>query len=300
MSEQVSKVDEIFSGKIEALLEKGVAPWMMPWTATDGGRTRSVHGHEYRGINSLMTAMHMLEGNFQDPRFITKNQIGKMGGRIRTGESPMIVLLSKPVTKEDKNGDERTFWLKRYYKVWNVEQVEGLNLKPLNLGKGELEFSPDEKAEQILADWQDKPAYQEQGASAFYSPKNDTVVMPPRETFKGSEYFYSTLFHEYIHSTGHKSRLDRLDGSKFGSQSYAREELCAEIGACMLMSMCGLERSHTLENSAAYCESWLQKLRNDRSLLVKAAGWAQKAVDHILGKVWENSEEGAEKEPATA
>jgi len=114
-------------------------------------------------------------------------------------------------------------------------------------------------------------------------PSRDSVGMPARGLFHSSEEFYSTLFHELTHSTGHTSRVGR-EGieqlNKFGSESYSREELIAEMGAAMLCGVTGIAPA-TLENSAAYLKTWIARLKSDSKLIVQAASAAQKAADYI-------------------
>lgn len=126
----------------------------------------------------------------------------------------------------------------------------------------------------------------EQSDHAWYRPSTDTVGMPARGLFNSSEQYYNTLFHELTHSTGHPSRIGREGIEKlntFGSERYSREELVAEMGAAMLCGLTGLA-PHTLENSAAYLQSWLRALKADSRMVVAAASAAQKAADFILGK----------------
>ena len=109
--------------------------------------------------------------------------------------------------------------------------------------------------------------------------------MPSRNAFDSPEEYYSTLFHELTHSTGHTSRVGR-DGieklNTFGSESYSKEELIAEMGAAMLCGVAGIERK-TLSNSAAYLKSWIDVLKSDARMVVSAASQAQKAADYIQG-----------------
>jgi antirestriction protein ArdC len=131
-----------------------------------------------------------------------------------------------------------------------------------------------------------RPAIQHEEARAYYRPATDTVSMPARNLFPKAEHYYSILFHELTHSTGHGSRLDRAtlrDLLAFGDTNYSKEELCAEMGAAYLCGVAGIV-NETVNNSAAYIQGWLSKLRNDKKLLVQAAAQAQKTADFILGK----------------
>lgn len=120
----------------------------------------------------------------------------------------------------------------------------------------------------------------------IYSPSLDYVQLPATHTFNSSEEYYSTCFHELTHATGHASRLGRksiLELSYFGSHEYSKEELVAEMGAAFLCGYSGIEQ-RTIENSAAYIEGWLKVLKGDKTLLVHAGAFAQKAVDYILNQ----------------
>ena len=121
---------------------------------------------------------------------------------------------------------------------------------------------------------------------AFYSPIEDYVHMPSKDYFKNNHDYYATFFHELVHSTGHKSRLDReeMEGmSFFGDEKYSKEELTAEIGAAFLCAEIRIDTLNVLNSSASYIQSWLRKLKDDKTLIMKASSKAQKAVDFILG-----------------
>jgi antirestriction protein ArdC len=124
---------------------------------------------------------------------------------------------------------------------------------------------------------------QRKGVAAYYSPSQDVVVMPRAELFESAEAFEQTLAHELVHATGHSTRLARkevCDPIQFGSDPYAREELVAELGASFLTAELGIQSD--VEQSASYVAGWLKALKNDKSLIVRAASSAQKAVDFIL------------------
>ena len=120
---------------------------------------------------------------------------------------------------------------------------------------------------------------------AYYSPSIDYVCVPALEQYSDTSEYYSTTFHELTHSTGHKTRLDRLTSgaaAAFGGEDYSKEELVAELGAAALCNQCGIETSNSFKNSAAYIQSWLKALKNDKRMIVNASAAAQKAVDFIL------------------
>ena len=124
----------------------------------------------------------------------------------------------------------------------------------------------------------------EEGDRAFYRPTTDSITLPLMAQFTATAEYYSTAFHELTHSTGHASRLNRLEKvAFFGTEAYSKEELVAEIGASALVNHAGLETSRSLRNSVAYIQNWLSVLKNDKRFIVSAWGKAEKAVNLILG-----------------
>jgi antirestriction protein ArdC len=174
--------------------------------------------------------------------------------------------------------------------VFNLSQTEGINLTASALQEARTN-NRIEDCEKIVAGMPNRPAF-EQSDKAWYAPGRDVVGMPSIGLFRSSEEYYSTFFHELAHSTGHASRIGR-DGfesvQSFGSESYSREELVAEMGAAMLCGVTGIE-NRTIENSAAYLRTWIERLKSDSRLIVTAASAAQKAADYILGKTQAESE----------
>lgn len=261
--------------RIIASLEEGTAPWRKPWV---GSGPRNVeNGRHYSGINVFLLTL----APYGDPRWGTYQAIKRAGGQVRRHEkSTQIVLLKRATKRRDKSAPEvepDSYFLFRYYSVFNAEQADGL--PPAE----DLAFDnePIERAEQIALGFIG-PTVTFGGDRAFYSPTIDMVRVPMLDQFTSAEAYYSTLYHELVHSTGHESRLNRLEGTGFGSGPYAKEELVAEMGAAMLCGMAGIEN---LDQSAAYIDHWLQPLRNDKKFVVSAAGMAQKAADLILGQV---------------
>lgn len=192
----------------------------------------------------------------------------------------------------EQDGERERVPLLRYYSVFNVAQCEGITGRIPALDGTKRQHSPITEAERIVASMPKRPAVKASAERAFYSPSGDFVGIPAAEQFQSGEDYYSVLFHELTHATGHESRLNRKgvsgsDGewSAFGSTPYAKEELIAEMGAAFLCGQAGIVE-RTLNNSAAYISSWLQRLKDDRRLVVQAAAQAQKAADFILGRTF--------------
>ena len=274
-------VYEIVTAKIIDSLESGVAPWQKPWNCAPP--MNLISQREYRGINVFLLGSQGYGSRY----WLSYNQAAKLGGNIRKGAKSSLVTfwrIGEEKTLRKADGTERTTKpiLLRYYSIFNLEQTEGIADK---LGLTFSERVPNiEACERIVAEMPNAPARQ-QSDKAWYRPSNDTVGMPAKTAFNSAESHYATLFHELTHSTGHASRIGR-EGienlNEFGSESYSREELVAELGASMLCGLTGISPA-VIENSAAYLRSWIDRLKGDSKLIVSAASAAQKAADYIRG-----------------
>jgi antirestriction protein ArdC len=277
-----SSVYSIVTEQILKQLEAGVAPWRKPWRTE--APCNLVSGKEYRGINPFLLASQGYGSRY----WLTFNQANKLGGHIRKGEKSSIVTFwhigeEKMIRDTDRNTRKEKPFLLRYYRVFNIEQTEGIADK-LGLGNSSPLVPSIEKCEAIVKQMPNRPGMQ-QDSRAWYRPSTDTVGMPSKSLFNSSEEYYSTLFHELTHSTGHASRVGREgieDIAAFGSESYSKEELIAEMGAAMLCGVTGISPA-TIPNSAAYLQGWINRLRGDSKLVVSAASQAQKAADYIQG-----------------
>ena len=276
-------VYEIVTEKIIKQLESGVAPWRKPWTCQTPANLLTQK--EYRGLNVFTLASQGFPSRF----WLTFNQATKLGGRIRKGEKSSPVIFwnigdeQETTAQDGAKAPSRPFLL-RYYSVFNLSQAEGIDI-PASLLQETRTNNPIETCEQIVTNMPVPPAF-EQSDKAWYSPTNDVVGMPARGLFHSSEEYYVTEFHELAHSTGHAKRLHRENFDNpvsFGSESYSKEELIAEMSAAMLCGIAGIEQK-TLENSAAYLKTCIARLKSDSRLLVSAASQAQKAADLIQGK----------------
>src|SRR4051812_31110238 len=146
----------------------------------------------------------------------------------------------------------------------------------------------------MVTGWTNRPTLHLDNPSemrAYYVPRTDAVHMPARHRFVDAPHFFSTLFHELIHSTGHETRLNRTFGAHFGDELYSKEELVAEMGAAFLCAIAGIANENTERNTTAYIRNWISKLEEDNRLIVHAAANAQRAVDSILGTSFENADE---------
>ncbi len=273
------------TNRIIAELKDGNIPWHCSWRPAEWRCRNMVSGREYRGINAILLSTMP----YESPFWLTLRQLRKLGGELKPNVSATEVVFWMLFEK-----DETTrIPLLRFYQIYNLEQTCGIPEKyiPYIPPKHKLEFNPIETAEEIIAGYVDGPLIVHDD-NASYNPLLDRIRMPKRSRFANEEEYYSTLFHEQTHSTGHKSRLNRkgMTCVEFGSDTYSKEELIAEMGAAFLCAHSGIENT-TLKNSSAYIRSWLERLRSDKKLVVQAAQKAQKAVDYIL-KVEKSKIEG--------
>jgi antirestriction protein ArdC len=279
-----STVAEMITEQIIERLEQGDIPWNQPWAPLAGPHAprNLISDKPYRGINIFILAGQ----KFSSPYWLTFRQATEKGGKIRKGENGTTVVYWNWIEVEDKEtGEEKEIPLLRHYTVFNLEQTEGIEAPPSPVVIENL-FNPIEEAEDIIASMPKRPNIHHGGNQACYNPLKDYVKMPPKNAFHREEGYYCTLFHEIGHATGHISRLGRkgvMDATCFGSHEYSKEELVAEMTAAFLCAETGIEQA-TIDNSAAYIQSWLKQLKDDKSLVIMAAGQAQKAVDFILNR----------------
>lgn len=284
----MSTVYEIITDRIIKKLEDGVCPWKQPWKhyLSEHAPSNIVSKKPYRGINVFMLASSGFNSNFWG----SYKQWEQLGGQVRKGEkaTPVIFWSSSKYTKEGLNGEkeEKTGLLLRYYNVFNASQVDGAELPKIELPSSEVK--PIDRCVFMIENAKMKnriPKIEHKESRAYYHSGKDLVNMPLPGSFLDNSLYYSVLFHELIHSTGHKDRLDRdgITGShSFGSKAYSREELIAEMGSAFLCGHAEILPS-TIEDSAAYLKSWIQALKGDSKLLIHAASKAQKAAEYILG-----------------
>lgn len=276
-------VYEMVTDRIIEQLENGIIPWEKPWTGVRSGAFNRVSKKSYSLLNQMLLKY---EGEYA-----TFKQWTELGGHIRKGEKSEIIVFWKvlPVEETQEDGTKiiKQIPLLKYINVFHISQVDGI--EPLK--KEELnDIEPIEKAESILQDyWTREQITVEhiKGNKAFYSPMRDMIQLPLFEQFKNANEYYSTAFHESVHSTMKESRCNRAEERKnklvaFGSEEYSKEELVAELGSANLMNIIGIETRKSFRNSSAYIQNWLSVLKNDVKFIVSASSKAEKAVNYIL------------------
>jgi antirestriction protein ArdC len=276
--------------KIIAELEKGIVPWVQPWTSSKqscplGLPVNGLTRRRYSGVNILLLWSVLEEKGFASPYWVTFKQCIAMGGSVRKGVHGTHVYFADkfvPQKEQQRAKDEGTdpsaiHFLKRYT-VFNAEQCDGL---PVGLfGTSEprqsREIVPEAEA-LIGATCAD---FRTGGDQAFYVPSEDFIRIPSQTAYTDQINYYRTAFHELGHWTGHKSRLDRNLTTKFGTVDYAREELVAEMATAFVCASLGIVPT---VRHADYIGNWLQVLKEDARAIVRAASLASKAYDFILG-----------------
>lgn len=270
-------------------LEKGVRPWIKPWSAEHaaGRITRPLrhNGEPYAGINILMLWAAATAQGFAAPIWMTYRQASELGAHVRKGEkgSPVVYANKLVRTETDEvTGDEseRTIPYMKGYTVFNVEQIE--DLPAHYYAKAEPRFDSPARIDHADAFFTALGAdIRHGGNQAYYAVGLDYVQMPPFETFRDAESYYATLAHECTHWTRHPSRLERDFGRKrWGDEGYAMEELVAELGAAFLCADLELELA-VRDDHAAYIASWLKVLKQDKRAIFTAAAHAQRAADFL-------------------
>jgi antirestriction protein ArdC len=296
-------VKEAYAKIQESLFEslenagKWECPWLKSLFAYHNPLSNGGKGHEFTGfVNCAILAITSHIRGWEDPRFVTAAQVRKTLPKKGSGEDPAWWItkdefnkgttLFFPRIKETKNekGEkvkEFTGW--GYYRVYSAEQCDKAPKLPSLEGR---EFDPIAACEEAVAAMPKLPKIVHKGGRACYTPSLDQVTMPPREAFNGNAEYYSTLFHELAHATGHKSRLDRKEafGNWKGNDKYAREELVAETAAAILCAVHGIE-GRTIDNSRAYVATWRERCEEDPKLFNMAMREGLAAAEWIMGRL---------------
>ena len=290
---------QIITDKMIAQLESGIIPWQKPWMNAEGACCIShTTGKPYSMLNQMLLDCRAGE-------WLTYKQVVAEGGKVRKGEKASMVVFwtfvqktvkSETVEEHDDAGEvvgaETRETITRYpvlksYNVFHIDQCDGISARYAN-EPAKNEHTPNEVAEAVVAEYIKRDALTLnicESNQAFYSPVKDLVQVPKMSQYANDAEYYSTLFHELTHSTGHKNRLNRSEVVGvhfFGDMDYSKEELTAEMGAAFLCNQVGIDCAKAFKNSVAYIQGWLKKLQNDKKAVVIAAGKAERAAKYIL------------------
>lgn len=293
---------------VVAALERGTCPWRRPWNAADvtlGGHRSAATGRPYRGVNQILLTVTAMGSGFTSPFWATMRQVNALGGRVRKGSRSTTVVYWAFVdrTSTDAATGERVTRkqpLLRYFRVFNLSQVDGL---PDDVAAKFAVVAPvaapsaagaePTPAEAAMAAGLDAYAVRagvrvtHGGGSAFYRRSDDSITLPPVDSFDTRSHYLATFAHEAAHSTGHASRLNRetlTTTAAFGSDTYGREELVAELAAAFVAGYYGAATPDVEANRDAYLAGWVRTLKADPRAIVVASGQADKAARLIIGE----------------
>jgi antirestriction protein ArdC len=261
--------DEIISK-----LKGGTIPWRQTWVS--GLPANAVSKQPYRGINIWL----LDNGKYQSNLWLTFNQTKQLGCSVNKGEhgKPIVYWQITERLQKDELGEEYRDKIPfmRTYTVFNIEQTT------VKFETGTKEFNPIQKAQEIIDGYADRPEIVTGEPS--YSPELDKVKMPSMSAFDSADEYYSALFHEFSHSTGHEKRLNRNIKNHFGSDPYAEEEVICEMSASFLSGIVGIDvYNKIIDNTTSYIQHWSQRFADNEKLIVSLSSKAQKASDWILG-----------------
>lgn len=277
---------QLVTDRIISALEIGVVPWKRPWAKINGGAFNRITGRPYGFFNQLLLS--------HSGEYASFDQWKVLGGRIMQGaKAETVVFWKKLEPKEDETNEtaetpeeaKKPRFVLRYYKVFHISQVLGVS--PLPSNEEVNEHNRIQEAEALTREYIEREGItfeETMSNEAYYSPEEDRIHVPALAQYKDVAEYYSTVFHEMIHSTGATNRLNRpgLVTVNFGSETYSKEELIAEIGSACLLNGLGIESEGSFSNSVAYVENWIAKLREDKYLIVNAASAAEKAAKYIM------------------
>lgn len=287
-----TNVYKLVTEMIVEQLNKGIVPWQKPWF------TCPAISYVSRKQYSLLNQMLLQKGG----EYLTFKQIKELGGKVKKGsKSHPIVFYKRIAIKRMKLNHEtnkmeeetKIIPMLKYYRVFHIDDVEGIESKTDSIKA--INLHPDERAEEIVNGYVSRSKLtfrKEEGDRAYYSPQQDLVVVPLLSQYSDVAEYYSTIFHELSHSTGHKTRLHRNTFSTWGTMTYSQEELIAEISASFLCNIAELDCTKAFKNSVAYVQGWAKVIGANPKLISECTGRAVKASNYILGI--EGSEEGEE------
>lgn len=273
----MKEIYESVTSQIIEKLKEGVVPWKVPYSRAGNEITNLATKREYHGANVFLLGMKQWAKGYSSPWWLGFRQAKKLGGHVRKGEKATQVIV--PFIKEDEDGTQKVvgYGTGRVFNAEQCELPEGTVPEPAEME----DHDPIPAAEEILATRGDLPHVNFiEGVMPCYIPSMDVVNTQPIGAFESAEEYYSTLFHELTHATGHESRLNRKLSGRYAVKDYSFEELIAEMGSTFLAAKAGFSEL-TIDNSASYISSWLEVLGSNPDWIVKAAAQAQKAADWI-------------------
>lgn len=281
---------QVITDAIVARLEAGTKPWVRPWTGQAHPRPLRACGTPYRGMNFVWLDLIANMMGYHSPYWMTYRQAAALGGQVRKGEKSTIAVFYKAYGKqvENETTGEATIEARRVlraYPVFCCDQIDGLPARfypePALVPVSDVP-DPAHIAD-VEAFFAAIPAEVRHGGDrAYFHPGADYIQLPPVESFISFDAMASTRCHETAHWSGHKSRLDRTFGERFGDKAYCLEELTAELASAMLGSELNLPVT-LLDNHANYIASWISALKSDSRVILTVASKAEEAANYLLG-----------------
>lgn len=280
---------QTITNHIVGAIEHGAEKYEMPWHRggiTQARPANALTGRRYQGINVLSLWVSAQRNGFSSGFWGTYKQWNALGAQVRKGEKSSLVVFYKQIERERENQDTgeqetKTYLYARSFSVFNADQADGW--KP---SEGRKKSQIDTRTRAQLFIGNTGARIEHGGDQAYYRPKDDYIQMPELCRFTGTktstptEGYYGTLLHELTHWTGHKHRLARDFTGRFGEESYAMEELVAEIGSAFLCADLGVTNTPR-EDHAAYVAQWLSVLQRDKKAIFSAASKAQQAAEYL-------------------
>ena len=292
------KIQAIVDYLLESI-EKNPQAWEQGWYTVGGIPFNAKTQKEYKGFNALYLSILQSFKGYNDPRWLTFNQVKELGGYVKSGAKSSPIFFYCPYdNKEKKEFDEKSLenlpaeerkeyidknvsYIKKFYQVFNAEQCTGLPEYVKSKMTEEDHAKQNEKIEEIIAN-SAAPINYDGGNNAYYNSSKDSIHIPKIKDFKTMQDYYATALHEIAHSTGHSSRLDRDLSGGFGSEKYAVEELRAELASVFMQMEFGftLEGKH-IQNHSAYLSSWLKAIKEDKNIFFAAVKDAEKITNYV-------------------
>lgn len=268
---------QMVTDRIIQKMEQGLIPWKKPWGGLQSGAYNRISKKPYSILNQMIL-QHTGE-------YATYKQWNELGGKVKRGEKAEVIVFWKIIEINDMETEEeekkKNVPFLKYSSVFHISQVEGV--EPLE--KSSEKVISIENVDDIVETYvrRENIDFQARASNqAYYNLISDSVVVPVKEQYQHINEYYSTVFHELIHSTGHKTRLNRDVKASFGSEKYSKEELVAEIGTATVLNFLNIETELTFQNNVAYIQSWIKKMKEDNKVIIWAASQAEKAVNYIM------------------
>lgn len=301
MTFKLNKTREQLAEMFVQCLEEDSLPWHAVWNTYPP--QNAVTSKPYRGLNNFNLSIFASIKGYKDPRWCTFKQATDKGWHVKKGEKSVPVEFwsffdkktkkyvdsrdVRAIIRDDPDREKDFVLSSRTYSVFNADQIEGIpelvSTQRVGLDLDAIRAQRDT----LLTGMNLK--FKEEGNEAYYSPTRDIVVIPPGEYFHDTYGYICTFLHECGHATGHKSRLDRDLSGRFGSESYAKEELRAEIASAFTAQALGLDfdpesNKNHLDNHKAYIQSWIKAIKEEPNELFAAIKDAEKISDYLIEK----------------